>query len=202
MLFGGVFLQPLAALHADGGTVRLSERKGDYRITVFTSPTPLRAGPVDISVFVQDAATGAPMPEARITVRATPRDRPGETICHLATMEAATNKLFQSAVFDLPEPGWWEAAISVEGSSERIEVHFEMEADEPLPRVWEMTPWIAWPAAAILLFGVHQWLVRQLCRGAERIKKASSHEREPAQATLSPNQRDTNKMRYRRSDDK
>ena len=47
---------------ADGGSMRLSGKKGGYQITVFTAPTPFRAGPVDISVLVQDASTGDPMP--------------------------------------------------------------------------------------------------------------------------------------------
>src|SRR5947207_4622353 len=42
-----LFLSPAVAA-ADGGTIRLSEQKGNYRITVFTSPTLLRAGPLDI----------------------------------------------------------------------------------------------------------------------------------------------------------
>jgi hypothetical protein len=191
-LFVALLLQSHGELHADGGAVRLSERRGDYRITVFTSPTPLRAGPVDISVFVQNAATGQPIPEARITLRAVPRDHPEAAIHQSATMEVATNKLFQAAVFDLPEPVWWDVAIIVEGLRERIEVHFDMEADEPLPRFWEMTPWIVWPAAAVLLFCVHQWLVRRKAQGLRRINKAGSHGWEPALVTLSPNQRDNN----------
>jgi hypothetical protein len=51
---------PPSGLRADGGAMRLSERAGGYRVTVFTDPTPLRAGPVDVSVFVQDADTGEP----------------------------------------------------------------------------------------------------------------------------------------------
>lgn len=189
ILFGAVLFHPVDALHADGGTVRLSERNGDYRVTVFTSPTPLRAGTVDISVFVQEIASGESVPEARITVRATPRDRTSETLCYPATTEAATNKLFQAAVFDLPESGWWDVAIAIEGLREPLEVHFEMEADEPLPYMGELAPWIAWPAAAILLFGVHQWLVR---RRSQSIKKGRLSRGEPALVTLSPNQHDKN----------
>lgn len=155
--------------------MRLSEQKGEYRITVFTAPTPVRAGLVDISVFIQDASTSEPIPEARITVHATPRDRPKETIRCPATTEAATNKLFQSAVFELPEPGRWDVVVVVERFDEQMEVRFDLEADEPLPRVGEMTPWIAWPGLAVFLFGVHQWLVRRHPRRSERIKKASSH---------------------------
>ena len=139
--------------------MRLSERKGYYQITVFTSPTPLRAGLVDISVFVRDAATGEPVAECDIVVRATPRGHPAEAIQQSATTAAATNKLFQAAVFDLPSSGWWDVAVRIDGRREPVEVSFEMEADEPLPRVWEMAPWIVWPIGAILLFLVHKRLV-------------------------------------------
>jgi hypothetical protein len=58
------FLLPLCAVFslpslsmADEGAVRLLERKGPYQIAVFTAPTPLSAGPVDVSVLVQNADT-------------------------------------------------------------------------------------------------------------------------------------------------
>lgn len=162
-----VFMLALAVLHpggmlyADGGTVRLSERKGDYRITVFTSPTPLRAGSIDISVFVQDAASGQPISGTQVIVRATPRGHAGETDYHAATTAAATNKLYQAAVFDLTEPGWWDVEIAIDGLREPCNLSFSMEVDQRLPRLWEMAPWMAWPALAIALFGVHQWLVRR-----------------------------------------
>ncbi len=148
-------------VRADGGAVRRSEQKGGYRITVFTAPTPLRVGPVDVSVFVQDVATGGPVSQARITVRLYPRDRPAETVSRLATAEAATNKLFQAAAFNLSEPGWWDGEIIIEGLPEPVRVRFEMEAAEPLPTSLEWWPWIGWPIPVILLFGLHQWLVRR-----------------------------------------
>ncbi len=178
-----VFLvQPLAGLHADGGAVRFSQRRGDYRITVFTSPTPLRAGPVDVSVFVQNAATGEPVPGVQIGVRATPRQHPEAAIYQRATPDAATNKLFQAALFDLPQAGWWDVAVILEEPGEPVVVHFEMETDEPLPRVWEMVPWIAWPAVVVLLFVAHKWLVQR----RQRINKASSPAGEPALVTCRP----------------
>jgi hypothetical protein len=189
ILLGAVLLHPRAVLHADGGLVRLSERKGDYRITVFTSPTPLRAGRVDMSVFVQDLENRELVAEARIMVQATPRDQPSEILCHPATAEAATNKLFQAAVFDLPQSGWWNVGIVIEGLREPVQVNFDMEADESLPRVRELAWWIGWPAAAVLLFCVHQWLIERKWRD---IKKGRLSGGEPALVTLSPNQRDNN----------
>ena len=88
---------------ADGGTVRLSQRLGADRITVFTSPTPLRAGPVDVSVLVQDAETGAPIPGAEVEVGLEPLDRPGLATHYPATHRAATNKLFHAALCDFQD---------------------------------------------------------------------------------------------------
>jgi hypothetical protein len=153
-----------AVARADGGTIRLSERKGGYQITVFTSPTPLRAGPVDVSVFVQDAATGEPVPEARVTVRASPRGRPAEAESYPATTEAATNKLFRAAAFDLPAAGWWEMEIVVDVRDEPLRVGFELEAAEPPPRWLSLWPWVAWPILVIALYAVHLLLVARRAR--------------------------------------
>src|SRR5438094_524539 len=84
---------------ADGGMVRLSQRQGGYQITVFTAPTPFRAGPVDVSVLVQDAATGEALPQAQVTVWVAPRGRRGAAVSYAATSEAATNKLLHAALF-------------------------------------------------------------------------------------------------------
>jgi hypothetical protein len=145
----------------DGGTVRLSEPRGGYRITVFTSPTPFRAGPVDVSVLVQDAATGEPVTEAAVSVRATPRGRPDADVRHTATTEAATNKLFRAALFELPEPGWWELEVAVDGARGAAQVRFDVEAAGPLPGWPVLWTWIGWPAVAVLLFAMHQVLVKR-----------------------------------------
>jgi hypothetical protein len=145
---------------ADGGTVRFSEVVSGYRVSLFTSPSPLRAGPVDISVLVQDADSSKPVPDVKISIRLTPRGRPmSESITHPATAEAATNKLLQAALFDLPEAGWWEIAVTVDGPAGHAEARCEVEVFEPWPHWLAVFPWIAWPIIPIVLFLVHQVLV-------------------------------------------
>jgi hypothetical protein len=153
-----------AAARADGGVPRLSERAGGYRVSVFTSPTPFRAGPVDVSVLVQDADSGELVPDVRVTVRAAPRSRPEAAVSLPATAEAATNKLYRAAVFDLPEPGWWEMDVMVEGGRGSARVRFAVEAADPPPRWWSLAPWVGWPALAVALFSLHQVLVRRKAR--------------------------------------
>ncbi len=148
---------------ADGGAVRLRERAGAYQIAVFTSPTPLRAGPVDFSVLVQDAATGAWTPDAHVTVRLKANGS-GQALECPASAEAATNKLYRAAVFILPTPGRWDVEVMVEGPRGPASVRFAVDAADPPPPWLDLWLWFAWPAVAVALFGIHQALVRRKFR--------------------------------------
>jgi hypothetical protein len=163
-----IWVLPISALFrlpspamADGGTIRLSEQAGNYQIAVFTSPTPLRAGPVDVSMLIQDAATRKPVSEVQVTITAKRRDRPNLLIRRPATIEAATNKLFRAATFELPEPGSWDIDVSIDGPLGKAQARFDVEASESLPRCLAMWWWIGWPVLPILLFSWHQVVVKR-----------------------------------------
>jgi hypothetical protein len=160
VLVSSLILHPSSFLRADGGTIRLSEQKGSYQITVFTAPTPVRAGPVDVSVLVQDASTEEPASDVQVTIKAAWRGSPAVVI-RPATTEAATNKLYYAATFDLPEPGWYALEVSIAGARGEAQVYFELEAADPLPLCLALWPWVGWPVLAILLFSIHQLLVRR-----------------------------------------
>src|SRR5262249_40455459 len=78
------------------GLVREGRRSG-----FFGARTRLRAGGVDFSGRGK-AAGGRAFPHLPVTVHAEPLDRPGQRVGGSATTEAATNKLFRAAQFDLP----------------------------------------------------------------------------------------------------
>jgi hypothetical protein len=164
LAIASLILEPSSFLRADGGSVRLSEQQGKYRITVFTAPTPVRAGLVDVSVLVQEAATGEPAPGVRVMINLERPEAPGQTLRYPATTEAATNKLFLAAAFELPEPGCYFVEVQVDGDLGEARVRFELSAAERLPQWPSMWAWVGWPVAAILLFGVHQRLVRRRAR--------------------------------------
>jgi hypothetical protein len=150
LLASSFILHPSSFLRADGGTMRMSEKRGSFLITVFTAPAPFREGPVDISVLVQDVTTGEPVPQAQVTVRMT---KPGQpALEYPATREAATNKLLHAAQFELPEPGGWRLEVQVEAVRQLAVIGGELEAAAPLPRWRELWLWIGWPALAIALF--------------------------------------------------
>jgi len=185
VILGWLFLVTWCApARADGGSLRLSGKKGGYQITVFTAPLPFRAGPVDISVLVQDSVTGEPMPHERVTVR---MSKLGQlALEYPATAAAATNKLFRAVQFKLPESGRWEMQVQVEGLHGLAVIDGEVVAAEPLPRWQQIWPWTAWPALVIALFGIHQVLVQRrsvvaapVPRGQESVRFNPSMPREP-----------------------
>jgi hypothetical protein len=158
---------PPRQARADGGTVRLAGQKGNYRITVFTAPAPVRAGPVDVSVLVQEAVTGEQASGVRVTIKAVPQNASaGGTFSLPATKGAATNKLYYAANIELPEPGWYTLEVSIDGPLGRERVSFELEVGEPAPPWLAVWPWVAWPALVVLLFGIHLFLVRCQARSS------------------------------------
>jgi hypothetical protein len=136
-----------AIAYADGGTVCTSERIGPYQVTVFTSPTPLRAGPVDISVLVQDVKTGAVVEDAPISIRVSHGAAQARIL--YPSRQAANNQLYQAAQVELT-PGTWSIDVLVAG--ERSGAGCIMYVADPLPRWIEMGFWLALPVVPIVLF--------------------------------------------------
>jgi hypothetical protein len=148
-----------AAARGDGGKLREWRREGRLEIAVFTEPTPLSTGPVDVSVLVLDATTGDPVPEARVTVEVLPHDRPHMTSQHPATTDAATNKLLRAAEFDLRASGRCEVKVTVGGPRDHAQVRFEIDvADSSATRSSDVL-WALWPLPVIACYGFHRRLV-------------------------------------------
>jgi 5-hydroxyisourate hydrolase-like protein (transthyretin family) len=155
-----------SAIKADGGTVRCSERRGDRLVTVFTSPTPLIAGSVDVSVLLLDANTGTPLTGIPVTVEAASGDS-RRRITREATNETATNKMMRAAEFELPS-GKWRLEVFVDDSAKRSPIGFDVDVAEPMAPWLETGFWIGWPCAAIGLFVVHQMLAHRRSRRPAR----------------------------------
>jgi hypothetical protein len=100
--------------------------------------------------------------QARVMVRMTKAGH--ATLENPATIEAATNKLFRAAQFELPEPGRWELRVEVEGLHGPAVIGGEIDAAEPMPQWRELWPLIGCPALAIVLFSIHQMLARRAGR--------------------------------------
>ncbi len=144
---------------ADGGAVVFSKLCGGYRITLFAAPPSPRAGPVDFSVLIQAVDSGAPVLDIPVSIHVCPEDAPQRSSGGPATTAAATNKLFRAIQLDLSEPGRWHVEVVVHSSDQPAHVDALLDVAPPLPSWLDLGLWIGWPAAAILLFAMHQCLV-------------------------------------------
>jgi hypothetical protein len=162
-LLASVLLLGLAAAaRADGGTVEASQVIGNERVTIFTSPNPLRAGPIDVSIWVQDAASGATLPDVSVDLELSAPQAASETLHAPATHAAATNKLFLAAIVDVPQAGRWHLTANCAGRSSNgkpfeSQLSCNLAIAEPLPKWRSMWPWYSWPAVVVLLFVWRQW---------------------------------------------
>lgn len=130
LLLAALALVLAGPLMANGGTVRISRAAvGPYLVSVFTSPTPLRTGEVDVSVLVQDTVREAVL-DVPVAVEAVPVGFDAAPVRHEATREQATNKLFKAAKFDVTTPGEWEIRVHV-GGEEGGAVSFQAELTDP-----------------------------------------------------------------------
>lgn len=116
------------AVWADGGSVLFQQRQGNYDVTVFGLPSPLRAGPVDISVLIQDVTTKEPVLDASVGLSLQPLfDQTGQVevwtppYCSMkraddsyeATREQSQNKLMYHAFFPIPTAGDWNLTLEL-----------------------------------------------------------------------------------------
>lgn len=151
-----------AQAEADGGVVRIHQKAGPFIVTVFSAPSPLRAGPVDISVLVQRGEDGQPVLKGEVFVRL--RSAGGISVTKRATRDAAQNKLLYSAVMNLPEPGEWELEITVEQDKGTASVLGHMTAAAPRPFLLSYWGSLSLPPVIVALFALNQALKRRAVR--------------------------------------
>lgn len=154
----------------DGGLVRARETSGPFTITLFTSPTPLRAGEADVSVLVQEAG-GATVLDAEVALEVEPEPRAtrgagagalphaaGDRRRVLLTRAQATNRLLHAGRVALEHPGRFRLRATVARGVGRGAVNATVEVAPALPRALALWPYLALPPVAIVLFLFHQWL--------------------------------------------
>jgi hypothetical protein len=154
LLVAGLLCGVASAALADGGRLRTYADAGDFRVAIFTSPEPLTAGPVDVSVLVQDRATGDTILDAKVVIELS---GPGGLDLSAPAGRHARNRLFYGAVVNLI-PGAWTAAARVrrgdaEGSARAT---FQVGGAAPGPaRAW---PYLSIPPIAVALYAANRGL--------------------------------------------
>ncbi len=129
-------------LLANGGTLRLSNvQMGEYRVSVFTDPTPVRPDSLDVSVLIFDPEEGGVPDGVQVFITTELmeiRDREtappavavgmGETL--QATREQADDPRYYAVKFGLGGEGRWKITVEVDGPAGQGEASFEVTAQE------------------------------------------------------------------------
>jgi hypothetical protein len=153
-----VFWLPARA-SADGGVVIAQDRAQGMQITLFAAPVPLRAGPVDLSIFLQREEDGSAILGAPVAIRVGGGQRSGRWT--VADHEQATNRLLYAALLQIPEPGPWTIEARVGTGDEAVRIGASVvvgERQAPAARFWG---WIILPLPVVLFFSIQQWLRRR-----------------------------------------
>ena len=143
---------------ADGGTVVLRTQSGALTITVFASPAPLRAGPVDISLLIQSSDTLDPILDADVSLSFVKRGSESRT---QATRNQQGNRLLYSTTVTLDDPGDWQFSATIRGGHAQagpVVVSGTMAVAPEQPKLAAYSGFIALPFLVLILLVLHQWL--------------------------------------------
>lgn len=155
---GWLLLAASARLLADGGLVLLHQQSPPFVITVFESPTPPRAGAIDLSVLLQASETLEPVLDAEVQIELA---KDGSHLQVRATRDQAQNKLLYAASVDLDDPGAWRYSVSVRtagGASRPITVSGNIAVAAEQPKLAAYGSYLALPFFCLAIFALHQWL--------------------------------------------
>ena len=153
---------PARLARADGGTVRLVEPVGAFVVTVFSTPEPLRVGPADVSVLLQDRTSGAPLLDARVALEVLPPAGGDATPLRLAATHAdATNKLLYATRFTADRAGDWTVGISVRRGSDSVATYCLLPVAPAASGLSDVWPYLALPPLAVALYALHAKLLRR-----------------------------------------
>ena len=158
---------------ANGGTLRLANvAMGEYRVSVFTDPTPVRPDSLDVSVLVMREGVPGVAEDVRVIIGTRALEGPGPEEVREATREQADDPRYYAAKFGLGAEGEWEVTVAVSGPGGEGDASFQLRARE---RGLLGHPLVLAGLALLPLIGVALWIFRQ-----EETEDAAGEESSPS----------------------
>jgi hypothetical protein len=154
-----VLISLVQIARADGGVVIFQRTSVPFTITLFSTEMPLRPGPADLSVLLEQPDGHSPILDAQISVEL--QHEAGMFIRAEATRSQARNKLLYCSLINLPAAGHWKIRLDIRRGDSSAEVLSDLVVAAPQPVLlshWEL---IAVPPIIIALFILNQWLRRR-----------------------------------------
>src|SRR6266566_1266834 len=162
-----IFLPTLVGIaRADGGVVMCQRTSEPFTITVFSTEMPLRPGPADLSVLLEQADEHSPILNGEVSFELT--HETGMIIRAEATRSQARNKLLYCSLTDLPLAGHWKMRVRARRGKDRAEDLQDLSVAAPQPLLLSYWKLFSLPVVIGLLFVMNQWL-----RGRRSIKTAA-----------------------------
>ena len=143
-------------VRADGGVVLWQRTTGSITVTAFTTQSPLRTGPADISFLIENHEQSRPILDAQVFFAL--EDESGATLRGEATHAQARNKLLYCSSMNLIKTGRWKMSLIVMHGTEKTNLVNDVEvikAQSQLVTRWKL---LVFPFAIISLFIIHQRL--------------------------------------------
>jgi hypothetical protein len=168
---------------ADGGAIQFQGDAGSFHVTVFTLPPVLSAGPVDVTVLVQDRSKLNPLLDAKVTLDLTARDGaalgkdawspPSCPLNNSATLTGipaklshGENRLLYGVLVQIPNSGAWELRINVQHHSETESIGIPLKVNPP-----PSPPLAYWHLFILPPLGVLGFILNQRARAQQKRAK-------------------------------
>jgi hypothetical protein len=147
LVFGMIFF--LARISwADGGAIQFQGDAESLHVTVFTLPPILSAGPIDITVLIQDRTKLIPLLDARVTFDLSEQaadslkkqawsppacalEVPPSLAAIPARLNHGENRLLYGAMVQIPSSGIWKLKINIERDSKMESVSTLLKVNPP-----------------------------------------------------------------------
>ncbi|MFV0336840.1 MAG: hypothetical protein ACK5LK_01155 [Chthoniobacterales bacterium] len=158
MLMFAVLAWGGSVAYADGG-ILVSKKQGEhYDVSLFAGPSPLRAGPVEVSVLLQKHGGEAALLNAEVHARFrhVAEGESGEgwkaPCCQIEQVTAAelrrdhsANRLLYGSWISLAKSGLWEMQLEVAGPAGREVFVLPMELTAPRSPLFSYWPFLVLP---------------------------------------------------------
>jgi hypothetical protein len=158
----GILAQTTAL--ADGASVQFRKEAGGLVITVFTAPAPLCAGPVGISLLLQNRNGLEPVLDANVSLVLRSMAS-GAEIQAQPTLEQGQNKLQYASALTLAESGKWQLAVKVWRNGQRADVTGTIDVAPTHAMVASYWGYVVFPPLMIMAVLIQEGLIWRKSKG-------------------------------------
>jgi len=174
------------ASRGDGGTIQFQGDAGPFHVTIFALPPILSAGPVDLSILVQERSKLNPLLDARVTLDLATQgsedsgkeawsppwcalNKPAAPAGIPAKLNHGENRLLYGALVQIPYSGTWQLNVNIQRDTETESVRTLLKVNPPAPPPLAYWHLFILPPLGVIGFILNQKARRRLQKVAKRI---------------------------------